>query len=104
MGAAGLAGCSGGGGNGGTSSGSSGDGEIGGTVTVFSGPQFVDAGFPEVLHEAGVPDSITIEMTRPPQDTGSKQQQLRTAINAEESNPDLVLTDNGWTIPFIVRG
>jgi ABC-type glycerol-3-phosphate transport system substrate-binding protein len=39
----------------------------------------------------------------PPQDSGSKQQQLRTAINAEEPDPDLVLTDNGWTIPFIVR-
>lgn len=106
VGATGLAGCSGGGdgGESGATAGTSGDGEIGGTVTVFSGPQFVDAGFPEVLHEAGVPDSITIEMTRPPQDTGSKQQQLRTAINAEEPDPDLVLTDNGWTLPFIVRG
>ncbi|WP_066416570.1 extracellular solute-binding protein [Halorubrum aethiopicum] len=105
VGAAGLAGCAGGGGGGsdGSTTGSSGD-EIGGTVTVFSGSAFVDSGIVEALHEAGVPDSITIEMTVPPQDTGSKQQQLRTAINAEESDPDLVLTDNGWTIPFIVRG
>jgi ABC-type glycerol-3-phosphate transport system substrate-binding protein len=104
VGAAGLAGCAGGGGGSdGSTTGSSGD-EIGGTVTVFSGSAFVDSGIVEALHEAGVPDSVTIEMTVPPQDTGSKQQQLRTAINAEESDPDLVLTDNGWTIPFIVRG
>ena len=96
----GIAGCSGGS----SSSESTSDGEIGGKVTVFSGPQYIDAGVPEALHEAGVPDSITIEMTCPPQDSGGKQQQLRTAINAEESDPDLVLTDNGWTIPFIVRG
>ncbi|SMO52016.1 extracellular solute-binding protein [Halorubrum cibi] len=105
VGAAGLAGCAGGGGGGGSdgsTTGSSGD-EIGGTVTVFSGSAFVDSGIVDALHEAGVPDSVTIEMTVPPQDTGSKQQQLRTAINAEESDPDLVLTDNGWTIPFIVR-
>ncbi|GAA0542170.1 extracellular solute-binding protein [Halorubrum ejinorense] len=99
VGAAGLAGCSGGGDSG---DGGSGD-EIGGTVTVFSGSAFVDIGMEEALHDAGVPDSIDIEMVVPPQDSGSKQQQLRTAINAEEADPDLVLTDNGWTIPFIVR-
>ena len=108
IGAAGLAGCSGGGGGGGgsdgTTAGSSGDGEIGGTVTVFSGPLYQDQGIPEALHEAGVPDEITIEMTIPPSDSGGKQQQLRTAIDAEESDPDLVLTDNGWTLPFITRG
>ncbi|MFC7166357.1 extracellular solute-binding protein [Halospeciosus flavus] len=87
----------------GTTTGTGGDG-IGGKVTVFSGPQYVDAGMPEALHEAGVPDSITIEMVRPPQQSGSKQQQLRTAINAKSTDPDLVLTDNGWTIPFIARG
>jgi ABC-type glycerol-3-phosphate transport system substrate-binding protein len=103
VGAAGLAGCAGGGDGGdGTTTGSSGD-EIGGTVTVFSGTEYTDSGMVEALHEAGVPDSITIEMVVPPADSGSKQQQLRTAINAEESDPDLVLTDNGWTIPFIVR-
>ncbi|MFC7200064.1 extracellular solute-binding protein [Halospeciosus flavus] len=102
VGAAGLAGCSGGNSNG-TTTGTGGDG-IGGKVTVFSGPQYVDAGMPEALHEAGVPDSITIEMVRPPQQSGSKQQQLRTAINAKSTDPDLVLTDNGWTIPFIARG
>ncbi len=107
VGAAGLAGCTGGDSGGDvseeTESSESDDDEIGGTVTVFSGTQYVDAGFEEALHEAGVPDSVTIEMVTPPQDSGSKQQQLRTAINAEESDPDLVLTDNGWTIPFILR-
>jgi ABC-type glycerol-3-phosphate transport system substrate-binding protein len=96
VGAAGLAGCSGGGDGGGGSGGN--------TVTVFSGSAYVDSGIVEKLHEAGVPDDINIEMTVPPQDSGSKQQQLRTAINAEESDPDLVLTDNGWTLPFIMRG
>jgi len=103
VGAAGLAGCSGGGDGGGGGSGSGSGDEIGGTVTVFSGSAFVDIGMEEALHDAGVPDSIDIEMVVPPQDSGSKQQQLRTAINAEEPDPDLVLTDNGWTIPFIVR-
>ena len=112
--AVGLAGCIGGGGGGdggggdggdggGGDGGGSDDGEIGGTVTISSGAQYQDAGMAEALHEAGVPDSVTIEMTRPPQDSGGKQQQLRTAIDAESSDPDLVLTDNGWTIPFIVR-
>jgi len=103
LGVVGLSGCLGGDGSGGTTE-TSGDGEIGGTVTVSSGAQYIDAGMAEALHEAGVPDEITIEMTRPPQDSGGKQQQLRTAIDAEEPDPDLVLTDNGWTIPFIVRG
>jgi ABC-type glycerol-3-phosphate transport system substrate-binding protein len=72
-------------------------------VPVFSGSAYKDIGFEEALHEAGLPDDISVEMVVPPSDSGSKQQQLRTAINAEETDPDLVLTDNGWTIPFIVR-
>lgn len=101
VGAAGLAGCSGGGGNG--SGGNGGGGSDDNTVTVFSGSAYKDIGFEEALHEAGLSDDISVEMVVPPQDSGSKQQQLRTAINAEEPDPDLVLTDNGWTIPFIVR-
>ena len=104
VGAAGLAGCSGGGGGGSDGGdGGSGSGSGDNTVTVFSGSAYTDIGFEEALHEAGLSDDISVEMVVPPQDSGSKQQQLRTAINAEEPDPDLVLTDNGWTIPFIVR-
>ncbi|WP_436922974.1 extracellular solute-binding protein [Halosimplex amylolyticum] len=110
-GAAGLAGCSGGGdggdGDGGSTSstpmGTTGD-ELGGTVTIYSGQNHKDNFDNQVLHDAGVPDSIDIKHTTGPQATGGKQQKLKIALDSEARDPDLVMTDNGWTIPFIVRG
>ena len=109
--AVGLAGCSGGGDGGdggggdggGTPMGTIGD-EIGGTVTIYSGQNHKENFDNQVLHDAGVPDSVTIEHTTGPQATGSKQQKLKIALDSEARDPDLVMTDNGWTIPFIVRG
>jgi len=111
-GAAGLAGCSGGGDSGGggdggdgsaTPMGSTGD-EIGGTVTIYSGQNHKENFDNSVLHDAGVPDSVDIKHTTGPQSTGSKQQKLKIALDSEAKDPDLVMTDNGWTIPFITRG
>jgi len=122
-GAAGLAGCSGGdggdgdgggdgdsgdgdsgdGGDGGTPMGTTGD-ELGGTVTIFSGQNHKENFDNQVFHDAGVPDSVNIEHTTGPQATGGKQQKLKIALDSEARDPDLVMTDNGWTIPFIVRG
>ncbi|WP_181686006.1 extracellular solute-binding protein [Halorhabdus salina] len=117
---AGLAGCGGGdtttdsGGettgddqtDGGITTGTADGDEIGGKVSVFAGKVWEqnEEKFTKVLHEQGVPDSVDIQLNSAAQQTGSKQQRLRTQINAESKDPDLVLTDNGWTIPFIVRG
>jgi trehalose/maltose transport system substrate-binding protein len=111
--AAGLAGCSGNGGDGGgdggdggttgSPAGSTGD-DIGGTVTIYSGNNHKENFDNSVLHDAGVPDSVDIQHTTGPQASGSKQQKLKIALDSEARDPDLIMTDNGWTIPFIVRG
>ncbi|WP_135665343.1 substrate-binding domain-containing protein [Halorhabdus rudnickae] len=113
---AGLAGCGGGndgttttgdtGGGGGTTAGEPGGDDLGGTVNVFAGKVWKEneETFTQTLHDAGVPDAVNINLNSAAQQTGSKQQRLRTTIDAESKDPDLVLTDNGWTIPFIVRG
>lgn len=106
---AGLAGCSGGDEtteSGDTTTGEPGGDEISGKVSVFAGNVWKENEdkFTQVLHEQGVPDSVDIQLNSAAQQTGSKSQQLKTAIDAESKDPDLVLTDNGWTIPFIVRG
>lgn len=94
-GAAGLAGCS---------------GVIGssrspnGTVVQLvadSGAAAAQADINEALHQAGMPESITLEVLAV---SGTRaQQQFTQWLSAGLEQPSLLRMDCGWTIPFILR-
>ena len=55
------------------------------------------------LYDAGLSQDINFEIVAGAFETGSRQQQYQQWLNASRSQPDLLMMDNGWTIPFIVR-
>ena len=55
------------------------------------------------LHDAGLSQDISVEIIAGAFETGSRQQQYQQWLNAGRPQPDLLMMDNGWTIPFIVR-
>lgn len=57
----------------------------------------------QALHDAGLSRDIDIEIIAGPRDTGAKQQQLQRWLSGGLENPDLIMMDSGWTIPFIMR-
>ncbi len=57
----------------------------------------------QAFYEAGVPDSVDIVLTAGPESTGSRAEAFTTALLAKQEKPDLMMMDNGWTIPFIVQ-
>jgi ABC-type glycerol-3-phosphate transport system substrate-binding protein len=123
--AAGLAGCSGGGGgdggggggDGGDGGGDGGDGGgdgatsgsggggSGTTIEFIGGSTLANAaeGTNELLHEAGLSQDITLNITTGGQTTDDLQSQYRQILSAGRKTPDIMLVDSGWTIPFIVR-
>lgn len=88
----GLAGCSGGG----DSSGSN-------TVVVSANSNLANNLDTQAFYDAGVSEDITIELTAGPESSGSRADAFTSALSAEQPNPDLMMMDNGWTIPFIVQ-
>ncbi|MFC6733265.1 extracellular solute-binding protein [Haladaptatus sp. DYSN1] len=56
------------------------------------------------LHEAGLPDNITVDILAGSQVTDKRQSQYQQWLRAGQSEPDLLMMDSGWTIPFIARG
>ncbi|WP_101296694.1 extracellular solute-binding protein [Halegenticoccus soli] len=57
----------------------------------------------EGLYEAGLSRDVSLEILAGPSSTDARQQQIQRWLDAGLSNPDLIMTDSGWTIPFIVR-
>jgi ABC-type glycerol-3-phosphate transport system substrate-binding protein len=57
----------------------------------------------QALYNAGLSRDIDIEIIAGPRDTGAKQQQLQRWLSGELEDPDLIMMDSGWTIPFIKR-
>jgi ABC-type glycerol-3-phosphate transport system substrate-binding protein len=55
------------------------------------------------LYDAGLSQDIDFEIIAGAFETGSRQQQYQQWLNAGRPQPDLMMMDNGWTIPFIVR-
>lgn len=96
----GLAGCTGGSGSSGSGSGED-DGE---TVVVSANANLADNLDTQAFHEAGVPDSVDIKLTAGPESSGSRQDAFTSALQAQQSNPDLMMMDNGWTMPYTVQG
>ncbi|MBV0925940.1 extracellular solute-binding protein [Halomicroarcula limicola] len=58
--------------------------------------------FEPALHEAGLSEDISIELsTKTP---GTLEEQYRQWLNAGRGSPDILTMDVGWSIPFIRRG
>ncbi|MFC7046756.1 substrate-binding domain-containing protein [Halobacteriaceae archaeon GCM10025711] len=114
---AGLAGCTGG--DGGetttesTTTGSGSDTTTGGdgtsgktTVKWASDPRLkenADA-IKQALHDAGLSKDIEVEIIAGAWETGKRQQQYQLWLSEKRAEPDILMMDNGWTIPFIARG
>ena len=88
--ATGLAGCLGGGG-----------GED--AVVVSANANLANNLDTAAFYEAGVPESVDIRLTAGPESSGGRAEAFATALSAKQTSPDLMMMDNGWTIPFIVR-
>ncbi|WP_117595134.1 extracellular solute-binding protein [Haloprofundus halophilus] len=57
----------------------------------------------EALRNAGLPENISIDILGGSQVTDDRQNQYQTWLNSGQEEPTLLMTDSGWTIPFIVR-
>nr|WP_255647755.1 extracellular solute-binding protein [Haloprofundus halobius] len=57
----------------------------------------------EALRSAGLPDNISVDILAGSQVTDDRQSQYQTWLNSGQEEPTLLMTDSGWTIPFIVR-
>jgi len=89
--ATGLAGCVGSG------AGSS------GPVVVSANANLVNNLNKDAFYEGGVSEDIDIKLTAGPESSGSRAEAFATALSAKQTSPDLMMMDNGWTIPFIRR-
>jgi len=58
----------------------------------------------QALHDAGLSDDIEMNVTQLPTGNQSIQSRYDQWISSGQETPDLLTVDNGWAIPFIVRG
>jgi ABC-type glycerol-3-phosphate transport system substrate-binding protein len=58
----------------------------------------------DALHAAGLPDNVTVEILTGSFTTGDRQAKYKNVLSAGQEEPTIIMMDNGWTIPFIVRG
>lgn len=56
------------------------------------------------LHEAGLPDSVTVEVVEPSYLTIQRRSQFSQWLRAEREAPALLLMDGAWTLPFARDG
>ncbi|WP_458188475.1 extracellular solute-binding protein [Haladaptatus sp. NG-WS-4] len=57
----------------------------------------------KALHEAGLDENIKLEVLAGNENTGARQSQYQRWLSANLSEPDMLLVDSGWAIPFIAR-
>ncbi len=57
-----------------------------------------------LLHEAGLPDNINLEVIAGSFTTGDRQAKYKNILSAGQEQPTIMMLDNGWMIPFIARG
>jgi len=80
-------------------------GDSGSDAIVISGNQNLKQNLDiQAFYDAGVSEDIDIEITAGPEDTDSRSEAFVSTLDAEQSSPDILMMDNGWTIPFISRG
>jgi ABC-type glycerol-3-phosphate transport system substrate-binding protein len=115
--AVGLAGCvSTGGSNGGGSGTDGGDDESATpistdaptediTVTIAGDTRMANhaQGMKEALHNAGLPENISIDIIAGSQVSNNRQNKYQQWLSAGREKPTLLMMDCGWTIPFIAR-
>ncbi|NHN48607.1 extracellular solute-binding protein [Halostella sp. JP-L12] len=58
----------------------------------------------QLYHDNGLSDDITIEFRAGANDTGARRSNYVELLNAGETEPDLMLMDNGWVNVFIQNG
>ncbi|MFB6207205.1 MAG: substrate-binding domain-containing protein [Haloglomus sp.] len=115
--AVGVAGCTGDGGDGGGDGGGGGDTPTDTPISTDPPEQDITLNFAadsnfknssdainQTLHEnGGLPDNITIKFQAGSFTSGDRQAKYQQLLNAGQKRPTLLMMDNGWTIPFIVR-
>ncbi|WP_435151692.1 extracellular solute-binding protein [Haladaptatus sp. DFWS20] len=57
----------------------------------------------ELLWDVGLPRTIDIEMIAGTEETDIREEQYTRWLSGNLSGPDLMLTDSGWTLNFVVR-
>ena len=99
---AGLSGClyGGGSGNGNNGNGSSASGTVQWAFNPTEAQEYGDQ-IKQLFHDAGLSDDITLELVPGANNSSQRQQKYNQLLNAQQSSPDLLLMDSGWTIPFI---
>ncbi|QSG09845.1 extracellular solute-binding protein [Halapricum desulfuricans] len=87
-----LAGCGGGGG---------GENE----VVITADQEYKDAedSVVDALYDAGLSEDIDVTIRAGDFESGERQTQFVSALDAGRGDPDVFMMDSGWTIPFIVR-
>jgi ABC-type glycerol-3-phosphate transport system substrate-binding protein len=95
--AVGLAGCIYGG-DGGNGSGT--------TIQFAADPDLkkIQGKYNDWLHKAGLSKDITVDILAGSSVTDQRQQKYTQWLSANREKPTLLMTDSGWTIPFIARG
>jgi hypothetical protein len=73
------------------------------SVVVSANSNLVNNLNKQAFYDAGVSESVDIKLTAGPESTGSRAEAFTTALLAKQEKPDLMMMDNGWTIPFIVQ-
>ncbi|TQQ79182.1 extracellular solute-binding protein [Halonotius terrestris] len=80
-------------------------GDSGSDAVVISGNQNLAQNLDiQAFYDAGVSEEIDIEISAGPEDTDSRSEAFVSTLDAGQSSPDIMMMDNGWTIPFISRG
>ncbi|MCT9097976.1 extracellular solute-binding protein [Haloarchaeobius sp. HME9146] len=58
----------------------------------------------KILHENGLPENITLEVIAGSFTTGDRKAKYKNILSAGQQKPTIMMMDNGWMIPFVVRG
>lgn len=82
---------------------SGGGGEVTIEVAASSAEKEAQDQLNRVLHEAGLPERISVSVLSSSGLSGETQSQFRQWLSAGRSKPDIFRMDVGWTIPFIKR-
>ncbi|MCO8244515.1 MULTISPECIES: extracellular solute-binding protein [unclassified Haladaptatus] len=57
----------------------------------------------ELLWEVGLPRNINIDVIAGTEETDIREEQYTRWLSGNLANPDMLLTDSGWTLNFVVR-
>ncbi len=57
----------------------------------------------ELLWKAGLPRNINIDVIAGTEETDIREEQYTRWLSGNLANPDMLLTDSGWTLNFVVR-